>query len=155
MPLVMDVSIEPASPDSPMARTIIAELEAELDPLYPDESQHGYSVDKLLSERVDFFLVRYRGQPVGCGGVQLFGTDYGELKRMYIGPDFRGLGLARQLVDHLAHHAREQGVSVLRLETGVHQHEAIRLYEGMGFRQIPPFGPYRPDPLSLFYERVS
>jgi len=155
MPLAMDVSIEPASPDSPMARRIIAELEAELDPLYPEKSRHGYSVDKLLSEGVEFFLVHYRGQPVGCGGVQLFGTEYGELKRMYISPAFRGLGLGRQLVDHLAKHALRQGVSVLRLETGVHQAEAIRLYEGMGFRQIPPFGPYRPDPLSLFYERVS
>lgn len=154
MPLAMGVSIEPASPDSPAARRIIAELEAELDPLYPEESRHGYSVDKLLSEGVDFFLVHYRGKPVGCGGVQLFGTEYGELKRMYISPAFRGLGLARTLVDHLAEHALHQGVSILRLETGVHQAEAIRLYEGMGFRQIPPFGPYRPDPLSLFYERA-
>jgi ribosomal protein S18 acetylase RimI-like enzyme len=155
MPLAMGVSIEPASPDSPAARRIIAELEAELDPLYPLESRHGYSVDKLLSEGVAFFLVHYRGKPVGCGGVQLNGTEYGELKRMYISPAFRGLGLARMLVDHLAEHALQQGVSILRLETGVHQAEAIRLYEGMGFRQIPPFGPYRPDPLSLFYERAS
>jgi GNAT superfamily N-acetyltransferase len=70
-------------------------------------------------------------------------------------PTFRGLGLARRLIDRLAEHARDQGVTVLRLETGIHQHEAIRLYERMGFRQIPPFDPYRPDPLSLFYERVS
>lgn len=151
----MGVSIEPASPQSSTARRIILELEAELDPLYPEESQHGYSVDKLVGEGVDFFLVNYEGQAVGCGGLQMVGNEYGELKRMYIRPAFRGLGLARQLVDHLAHHAREQGVSTLRLETGIYQHEAIRLYEGMGFRQIPPFGPYLPDPLSLFYERVS
>jgi putative acetyltransferase len=148
-------SIEPEAPDSPVARQIIGELEAELDPMYPEASRHGYSVDKLIAEGVDFFLVRYRGQPVGCGGIQLFGSEYGELKRMYIRPAFRGLGLARRLIDRLAEHARDQGVTVLRLETGIHQHEAIRLYERMGFRQIPPFDPYRPDPLSLFYERVS
>lgn len=151
----MATSIEPEAPDSPVARQIIGELEAELDPMYPEASRHGYSVDKLIAEGVDFFLVRYRGQPVGCGGIQLFGSEYGELKRMYIRPAFRGLGLARRLIDRLAEHARDQGVTVLRLETGIHQHEAIRLYERMGFRQIPPFDPYRPDPLSLFYERVS
>jgi GNAT superfamily N-acetyltransferase len=150
----MGTSIEVESPGSPAARQIIAELEAELDPLYPDESQHGYSVDKLLSEGVDFFLVRHGGEAVGCGGIQLFGSEYGELKRMYIRPPYRGLGLGRQLIDRLIEHARLHGVSVLRLETGIHQDEAIRLYEGMGFRQIPPFAPYQPDPLSLFYELV-
>jgi GNAT superfamily N-acetyltransferase len=148
-------SIEPEAPDSPIARQIIGELEAELDPIYPEASRHGYSVDKLISEEVDFFLVRHQGQPVGCGGIQLFGSEYGELKRMYIRPAFRGLGLGRRLVDRLAEHARDQGVVVLRLETGIHQHEAMRLYERMGFRQIPPFDPYRPDPLSVFYQRVS
>jgi GNAT superfamily N-acetyltransferase len=148
----MGTSIEVESPGSPAARQVIAELEAELDPLYPDESQHGYSVDKLLSEGVAFFLVRQGGEAVGCGGIQLFGSEYGELKRMYIRPPYRGLGLGRQLIDRLIEHARLHGVSVLRLETGIHQDEAIRLYEGMGFRQIPPFHPYQPDPLSLFYE---
>jgi putative acetyltransferase len=150
----LGTSIEVESPGSPAARQVIAELEAELDPLYPDESQHGYSVDKLLSEGVAFFLVRHGGEAVGCGGIQLFGSEYGELKRMYIRPPYRGLGLGRQLIDRLIEHARMQGVSVLRLETGIHQDEAIRLYEGMGFRQIPPFHPYQPDPLSLFYELV-
>lgn len=150
----MGTSIEVESPGSPAARQIIAELEAELDPLYPDESQHGYSVDKLVSEGVVFFLVRHAGEAVGCGGIQLFGFEYGELKRMYIRPPYRGLGLGRQLIHRLTEHARLHGVSVLRLETGIHQDEAIRLYEGMGFRQIPPFHPYQPDPLSLFYELV-
>ena len=42
---------------------------------------------------------------------------------------------------------------VLRLETGVHQHEAIGLYERMDFRRIRPFGDYTDDPLSLYYEK--
>jgi putative acetyltransferase len=149
----MSTSVDPERPDSPAAREIIAELEAELAPHYPASSQHGYSVEKLIAEGVYFFLVRHDGETAGCGGIQLFGSDYGELKRMYVRPPFRGLGLARTLIDHLAGHAREHGVRLLRLETGIHQLEAIRLYEGAGFRQIPPFGPYRPDPLSLFYER--
>ena len=53
----------------------------------------------------------------------------------------------------LAEYARERGVRLLRLETGIHQKEAIRLYEGSGFRRISPFGEYKEDPLSLFFEK--
>ena len=147
------VSIEPESPASAVSRQVIAELEAELSPHYPPNSQHGYSVEKLIAAQVDFFIVWNDAQPAGCGGIQLFGSEYGELKRMYIRPPFRGLGLARLLVEHLADHARSRGVTVLRLETGIHQAEAIRLYEGMGFTPVAPFGEYRPDPLSVFYDR--
>ena len=72
---------------------------------------------------------------------------------MYVRSRFRGLGYGKLLVDHLADHARAHGVGLLRLETGIHQTAAIRLYEGLGFQRIPPFGDYIDDPLSLFYEK--
>ncbi len=78
---------------------------------------------------------------------------YGEIKRMYVPPAFRGSGFGRLLLEHLADHARSQGIRLLRLETGIHQREAIGLYERAGFRRIPPFGPYTNDPLSLCYEK--
>ena len=149
----MSIVITRERPDSPDASALVLELEDHLQPLYPQESRHGYSIEKLLAQEVAFFVVRYEGAPAGCGGIQLFGTDYGELKRMYVRPAFRGLGLAKRLVDHLADYARVQGVGRLRLETGIHQTEAIGLYEAMGFYRIPPFGPYRDDPLSLCYEK--
>jgi len=61
--------------------------------------------------------------------------------------------LAKAMVDHLAEYARRHGVDLLRLETGIHQRDAIGLYERMGFRGIPPFGDYKDDPLSRFYEK--
>lgn len=149
----MEVTITLESPASDEGRLIVSELEDEIGPMYPSESQHGYSVEKLIAERVAFFLVRVDGQVAGCGGVQLHGTDYGELKRMYVRPAFRGMGLARRLVDRLAEHARVNGVTNLRLETGIHQDSAIGLYERMGFMKVPPFPPYQLDPLSVFYER--
>jgi len=145
------VSLERA--DSPDARMLIAELEAHLVPQYPDESRHGYSVEKLLNLNVAFFVVRENGVAAGCGGVQLFGTEYGEIKRMYVRPQFRGLGLGKLMLDHLAGHARDHGVTLLRLETGIHQHAAIGLYERAGFQSIPPFGEYKPDPLAKFFEK--
>lgn len=149
----MDVVISRERPDSTDARALIAELDASLAPNYPSASRHGYSVDKLIAQNVAFFVVRVDSHPAGCGGVQLFGTTYAELKRMYVRPPFRGLGLAKQLLDHLQAYAQAQEITVLRLETGIYQHEAIALYEKFGFHQIAPFGEYKPDPLSRCYEK--
>jgi uncharacterized protein YwqG/GNAT superfamily N-acetyltransferase len=142
-------------PDSADASALITELEAHLEQLYPVESRHGYSVEKLIGEGVAFFVLRDNDTPAGCGGIQLFGVEYGELKRMYVRPRFRGLGFGKLLLNHLADYARARGVGLLRLETGIHQAAAISLYERMGFQRIPPFGNYKEDPLSLCYEKRS
>ena len=149
----MGIIISAERPDSKEAKQLITELEAHLDPLYPKESRHGFSIEKLLRESVAFFVIRQDGIAVGCGGVKLFGAEYGEIKRMYVRPEFRGMGLARLMLDHLAAYTRRHGVEVLRLETGIYQAEAIRLYEGWGFERIPPFGEYQEDPLSIYYEK--
>lgn len=140
-------------PDTEDATILINELEGHLGPLYPQESRHGYSVEKLLKEAVAFFVIHHDGMPAGCGGVKLFGTAYGEIKRMYVRPQFRGFGLGKLMLHHLADYARQQGVTVLRLETGIHQSQAIGLYERFGFQRIPPFGAYKEDPLSVFFEK--
>jgi putative acetyltransferase len=150
----MPTTITPERADTADARTLIAELEAELEPLYPRESRHGYSVEKLLAEAVAFFLIRSDNIPAGCGGLKLFGKEYGEVKRMYVRPQFRGLGYARLMLDHLAGYAQSLDVRLLRLETGIHQRAAIALYERAGFQRIPPFGEYKEDPLSRFYEKL-
>jgi len=110
-------------------------------------------VEKLIAEAVTFFLIRENGAPAGCGGLKLSGTGYGEVKRMYVRPQFRGLGLAKLMLNHLVDYAQRQGIGLLRLETGIHQRAAIGLYERMGFQRIPPFGEYKDDPLSRFYEK--
>ncbi len=147
------VEITRERPDSPTATELIIELESHLSSLYPAESRHGYGVEKLLREGVVFFVIRVDKEPAGCGGIQLYGDEYGELKRMYVRSEYRRLGLGKQLVTQLCSYALDQGVHYVRLETGVHQQEAIGLYEGMGFRRIPPFGEYREDPLSLTFEK--
>jgi putative acetyltransferase len=140
-------------PDTPDAVSLIIELEAYLEPLYPAKSRHGYSVEKLLAESVAFFVLRSDDAPAGCGGIKLVDNHYGELKRMYVRPQFRGLGFGKFMVSHLADYARSHNINVLRLETGIHQQEAIGLYERMDFQQIAPFAPYSDDPLSRFYEK--
>jgi putative acetyltransferase len=152
----MSISIVAERPDSPDAALLVTELETHLESFYPPESRHGFSVERLVAEGVPFFLLRVDAEPAGCGGIKLVsdppGEEYGELKRMYVRPQFRGRGYGRQILDHLTDYSLAQGVTLVRLETGVHQQSAIRLYEQAGFRRIPPFGPYTSDPLSLCYE---
>jgi len=149
----MPVAITAERPDEPDALSLISELQTHLESFYPPESRHGFRVERLIAENVAFFVLRTDGQPAGCGGIKLFGREYGELKRMYVRPQFRGSGFGELIVNHLAGHALAHGVTLLRLETGIHQQAAIRLYERVGFRRIPPFGPYTDDPLSLCYEK--
>ena len=149
----MSVIISEERPDSADAIQLIDELQSHLNPeKYPAESKHGYSVDKLLREGVIFFVMRQAEIPAGCGGIKLFGREYGEVKRMFVRPQYRGLGLGKLMLDRLVEYAQERRVSVLRLETGIYQTDAIRLYERYGFERRDPFGEYKDDPLSIYFE---
>lgn len=148
----MSAIIMEARPDTADAVVLITELEAQLEPFYPRASRHGLSVEQLLAEAVAFFVLRSQGMPAACGGVKLF-DGYGELKRMYVREQFRGLGFGRSMLDHLADYTRARGITLLRLETGIHQHAAIGMYERAGFYRIPPFGTYIDDPLSAYFEK--
>lgn len=152
------VVITAERPDTPDARRLIAELDAVLSPLYPPSSRHAFNVDRLVAEGVDFFVLRSDGGPAACGGVLFVQGDdgeepYGEVKRMYVAPRFRGRGFGKLILERLADEATSRGVDVLRLETGIHQAEAIGLYERTGFTRTGPFGPYVDDPLCAFYEK--
>lgn len=149
MPLV----ITPERPDTVDAIQLITELEAILALDYPPESRHGYSVEKLIRENVAFFVARNDDVPAGCGGVLLMSNEYAEVKRMYVRPQFRGLGIAKQILAVLGDYSLQHGIAVLRLETGIYQQEAIGLYQQMGFQRIPPFGPYWDDPVSMCFEK--
>ena len=151
----MTVTITQESPDSPDAVMLIAGLIEYLGPLYPGWSQSGLSPDHLVRDGVAFFIMRYDEVPAGCGGLKLYGDKFAEVKRMYVRPQFRGKGLGTLMLRRLEEHALEHGITVLRLETGIYQPEAMDLYERLGYRQIPPFPPYEKSTqtLSRFYEK--
>jgi ribosomal protein S18 acetylase RimI-like enzyme len=150
------IVISSERPDTADAVALVEELEAHLASRYPAASRHGFSVERLVAEGVEFFVLRTGGVPAACGGILFVDGDggrYGEVKRMWVRPPFRGRGFGRRVLDHLADHARASGVTILRLETGIHQVEAIGLYERAGFYAIAPFGPYTDDPLTRCFER--
>lgn len=148
------MTITQERPDSPDAVALITELEDYLDPLYPKSNQFGLSPNELIKENVAFFITWVDGMPAGCGGVKLY-PEFGELKRMYVCPAFRSTGLGKLMLKHLEDYALRHDMTLLRLETGIYQPEAMGLYERMGYWQRGPFPPYPAETavLSRFYEK--
>jgi putative acetyltransferase len=145
--------INTESPDQPEVRAMLARLDALCAALYPAESNHLMDIESLMQGDVLFLVARdVDGSAVGCAA--LVNRDgYGEVKRMFVDERRRGLGTGRKLLDHLAMFARMAGLGILRLETGIHQLDAIGLYERAGFVRRAPFGDYKEDPLSIFMEK--
>jgi putative acetyltransferase len=151
------LTIEPVSAPTDELRRLVAELDRALVGPYLPEQHHGLSFDQLFDDDVRFFVARVDGVAVGCGGVGLY-DGYAEVKRMFTRPTVRRQGVARALLRHLEGEAKEVGHTVLRLETGVYQDEAIAFYERAGFVRCEAFGAYaRMDPesieTSVFYEK--
>ncbi|WP_433471132.1 GNAT family N-acetyltransferase [Saccharomonospora azurea] len=103
------------------------------------------------------FLVGYLdGEPVACGGWRahdeadppILAGD-AEMKRLYVVPALRGRGLSRTMLAEVERTAVEAGRTRLILETGHKQPEAIALYRSSGYEEMPGFGVYAGDPLSL------
>lgn len=147
-----DVTIAVERPDQPDVRTLIDALDALQLGMYPAESNHLVDIDALLAPDVTFLVARRDDAAIGCGAF-LMCDGYGEIKRMFVSPDARGLGLGRELVVAIEDAAAKQGLAVMRLETGIYQPEAIGLYEKAGYVRRGPFGDYEEDPLSVFMEK--
>ena len=107
----------------------------------------------ILRENVAFFVARVEGQPAACGGVLLVPGRYAEVKRMYVRPEFRRRGISRRILCELEAKARELGYSILKLETGARQPDALALYRSAGYAEIPAFGEYVGNPYSLCFEK--
>src|SRR5437763_4726475 len=84
-------------------------------------------------------IAHLREEPIGCGALKFHENAPGELKRMWVAPRARGLGLGRRLLLALEHSAREAGVVVLRLETNGALIEAIQLYRDSGYQEVEAF----------------
>ncbi|MDE3195213.1 MAG: GNAT family N-acetyltransferase, partial [Acidobacteriota bacterium] len=80
------------------------------------------------------------GRLAGCAALRGLDNDAGEMKRLYVRPEFQGLGLGRKLTGRIVEEARRIGYRVLRLDTLPQLGRAIGMYRGMGFREIPPYG---------------
>ncbi|MEU7970989.1 GNAT family N-acetyltransferase [Micromonospora sp. NPDC049089] len=86
------------------------------------------------------FLVAYVGrQPVACGGWRRIAADQAEVKRMFVHRELRGLGLGKRLLRQLEQDVLAAGLRTVRLETGRHNHHALRLYIAAGYEMTAPY----------------
>jgi len=138
---LVEVGIE--DPTSAAARFCIESYFSELDTRFDSgfDPRRTNSPDFAeLTEPVGMLLVaRLRKEPVGCGALKFVGADRADIKRMWVAPTARGLGVGRRLLTELEDRARERGMRVVQLETNKTLREAISLYRSAGYMEVDAF----------------
>lgn len=146
------VVVEVADPASADARACIDAYLQELAARFESgfDPSRGPSADpnELVPPSGVLLLARLDGQALGCGALKVLGDGVGEIKRMWVSPQARGLGLAQRLLDGLEQQARDMGLAVLRLDTNRTLTEARALYARNGYREIPA---YNDNPYADFW----
>lgn len=146
------IAIRQEDPDQPEVIAMLRNGEANSARLYPAESNHHLPLAALRAPAVRFLVARdQEGRAIATGAIVLQG-DGAEIKRMWVEEAARGRGLSKLMLAALVAKARDEGVALLRLETGVASHAALGLYASAGFTRRAPFGDYREDQLSVFME---
>ena len=139
---ISKITITLTEPESPSAQTCICNYYQELSARF----DQGFDPVKSISARADeltppngyFFVAELYGQPIGCGALKCRGKT-GEVKRMWVDSDFRGLGIGRSILECLEQTAMQSGLQRLRLETNETLKEAQLLYRNHGYREVPAF----------------
>jgi DNA-binding MarR family transcriptional regulator/GNAT superfamily N-acetyltransferase len=137
------VRVAVVDPEDKAAAYCLGEYYAELARRFDDGWDHAISIaatpEQLRAPAGLFVVATLHGEPVGCGALKLHGRLPAELKRMWVSPSARGLGLGRRLLTELEQLAAAHGVRVVRLETNRNLTEAIALYRSAGYREVPAF----------------
>ena len=156
MPEAPIVEFSPCPPGDDPARRLIAAMVGELSELSGiTDGRLGVALDPAeMALPGGTFLVGYLTDAgpgrsaVAGGGLRTIGPGLGEIKRMYVVPEWRGRGVARLLLSALEEAARDLGLSRVRLDTGPGQPEARHLYETAGYREI---GNYNDNPHAAYW----
>ncbi len=137
------VRFDVEDPGSADARWCLAQYFAELDARFEAGFNPSLSISADVQELTPpagaLLLARDHGLPIGCGAIKFHAGAPAELKRMWIAPEARSLGLGRRLLGELERLARDGGAQVVRLETNRTLGEALALYRGAGFREVAAF----------------
>jgi DNA-binding MarR family transcriptional regulator/predicted N-acetyltransferase YhbS len=137
------VEIAPYDPRHPYARYCLQQYFTEL----AERFQAGFDPDRSISAADEeltppaglMLVATLHTEPIGCGALKFHDGQPAELKRMWIAPEARGVGLARRLLTELEERASAAGSNVIRLETNRTLHEAITLYRSAGYREVAAF----------------
>ncbi len=109
-------------------------IRAELGIVIPAEANHPTGVlHELLASGGRLYVAEVGGEAVGVGGLKLLSETVGEIKRMFVRPAARGLGVGRRIAQQLIDDARELGCETIYLESASFMHSAHALYRSVGF----------------------
>lgn len=137
------VSLEVLDPDHPDAVHCLRSYAAELQELFEGGFAPANSLlpdpGELRVPRGLFLIARLHGEPVGCGGLKLPTEAPAEIKRLWVRPRTRGLGLARRLLSELEERAARHGSDLVRLDTNKALEAATRLYRNSGYTEVAAF----------------
>jgi GNAT superfamily N-acetyltransferase len=137
------IRVAPTSPDHPDARHCLrayfGELSRRFDGGFDPAISIPASEEDLTPPAGVLLVATLHGEPVGCGALRYHEAAPAEVKRMWVSPSVRGLGLGRRLLAELEAEAAARGVRVLRLETNRALTEAIALYRSAGYREVGAF----------------
>ena len=137
------VQVDAVDPADPQAQHCLHEYFAELARRFPAGFDPGpdlpAELDAMRPPAGVFLVATLLGEPVGCGGLKLHADQPPDVKRMWVAPSARGLGLGRRLLTELEARAAASGSDVIRLETNGALTEAIAMYRSSGYREVPAF----------------
>ncbi|MBT3584814.1 MAG: GNAT family N-acetyltransferase [Halobacteriovoraceae bacterium] len=133
-------------------RSILQKIDAYQREVYPDDSNGISSDDVLTLDNLTLYGAFEGDHLYGLGAI-IYHQDYGEMKRLYVDKRARGKGVANLLLKKREEIMRQHGYKIARLETGIHQAAAIKLFKKRGFIEVKRFGSYNDDPLSVFMEK--
>jgi putative acetyltransferase len=149
------ITIAREDPRKPDVVKLVRDLDAMFHDLYPAESNHLVDIETLAKPDIHFFVVRRSGEAIGTGALWHRDPAYGEIKRIYVRPEARGLKLSKLIMARLEEDAREHGLKAMKLETGTLQPEALGLFAKWGFTRCGPYADYPTDDLySVFMEKT-
>lgn len=137
------VEIEPVDPLHPHAQHCLGQYFAELNLRFEGGFDPSISIsadaDELRSPAGLFVVATLRSEPIGCGALKFHTNEPTELKRMWVDPSARGLGIGRRLLSELEAESERRGSRMVRLETNKSLTEAIALYRSSGYLEVQPF----------------
>jgi putative acetyltransferase len=108
-----------------------------------DGDEHAFFAQyNKLNDIRNVIVAYHNGFPVGCGAFKIYANETGEVKRMFVRPEFRRQGIAGMILSEIETWANELKFHSLILETGRAQPEAISLYRRSGYEIIPNYGQY-------------
>lgn len=147
------IKVEPANPKDDGPAALLTQSHALMNSLFPKGACHYLDLDALYADHIRFFAARIGSEVVGTGALAILDA-YGEVKSMFTAQAGRGKGVAAAVLRMVEDTARDEGLTLLRLETGTGLDSAHRLYERFGFERRGPFGDYTDSPYSLFMEKT-